>query len=313
MATNRVILMGGLGNQLFQCAFAKHLSSVTNSDVIVDPNFLSVRLNNMGDPDLNQFVLTKGVSIASADSEFKLIQKALGLTLRLHVTKQGFIWQVGSQVTRLITAMLLSARFRCLIHLYVPSDTGYEEVKYKEKNSLYLGYFQTFVFADEIINYGVKELFKIKSEPQHKLRFENLSKDEKPLLVHVRLTDYRLESNFGILSKEYYKNAIEFHFRTSEYGAIWLFSDEPEMAVDYIPVEFKHLIRNVSNEISDAVETLDVMTMAHGYVLANSSYSWWAAFLSRTNAPVVTYPSPWFAQMPEPNQLFPAHWQAIAR
>lgn len=305
--------MGGLGNQLFQCAFATHLASKTNSDVILDPNFLSVRLNNSGTPDLSKFLLGKNVSIASVNSESKLIKKALGLTLRLCVSKHGLIGQLSGQATRLTTIILLSVRFRRLMHLYVPTDNGYEDLKCRAKNSFYLGYFQSYVFAEEIERLGNKKTLAIKNESASTLEFANLAKEEKPLSVHVRLTDYRSELNFGIPSKEYYKKAIEFQFKATDYGAIWIFSDEPEMAAEYIPAQYKHLIRNVSEEISDTVETFDVMRLAHGYVLANSSYSWWAAFSSRTSAPVVMYPSPWFAQMDEPNQLLPAHWRAIAR
>jgi hypothetical protein len=313
MAINRVILMGGLGNQLFQSAFAADLSSVTKSDVILDPNFLAIRLNEIGLPELNQFSLNESVRIASKKSESQIISRALGLTLRLHLTNLGFFGRIGYQVTRLITTVLVSARFRCWMRVYVASDNGYEKFKYRANNSLYLGYFQTFIFSDKIKKKNQKNHFSILNQSEVISKFTNLSIEEKPLLVHIRLTDYRNEPKFGIPTKEYYSRAIEYHLSRSDYSSIWAFSDEPEKAVSYIPDQYKGLVRNVSNEISDTAETLEVMRLAHGYVLANSSYSWWAAFSSHTNAPLVTYPSPWFAQMPDPNRLFPPHWQAIER
>jgi hypothetical protein len=305
--------MGGIGNQLFQYAFAAHLSSVTDSNVILDPNFLAIRLNDSGSPELMQFSLSERIEIASKKSEPQVIRRALGLTLRLHLTSRGFLDNAVYQVARLITTVLVSARFRRPIYLCIASNNGYEKYRYKERNTLYIGYFQTFVYADEIQSQNQRKQFSIRNPPLSAARFTELAKAEKPLLVHIRMTDYRNEPKFGILSKEYYERAIKYQFSRSEYGSIWIFSDEPEIAASYIPDQYQGIIRNVSNEISDTLETLEVMKLAHGYVLANSSYSWWAAFSSYTDTPVVTYPTPWFAQMPEPSRLFPADWQAIER
>lgn len=313
MSINRVILMGGLGNQLFQCAFANHLSIETNSDVMLDPNFLTIRLGDSGEPELSQFLLGKRISIAPKNTESQLIRRALGLTLRLQLTNQGFFNKIGFLVTRFITTMLISARFRAVVHLHVASDNGFEEFRLRSKNSLYVGYFQSYLYPEAIKGQTPKEIFPVKMESPSASKFLNLSREEKPLLVHIRLTDYRNESKFGIPTKAYYKKAIEYHFRKFPYGAIWTFSDEPEMAASFIPDQYKGLIRNVSEEISNTVETLEIMRLARGYVLANSSYSWWAAFSSHADAPLVTYPSPWFAQIPEPNRLFPPNWRAIER
>jgi hypothetical protein len=57
--------------------------------------------------------------------------------------------------------------------------------------------------------------------------------------------------------------------------------------------------------------TLEVMRFGAGYVIANSSFSWWAAFLSKKPDVEVIAPQPWFQGMDEPRDLIPPNWQRI--
>jgi hypothetical protein len=137
--------------------------------------------------------------------------------------------------------------------------------------------------------------------------------NEKPLIVHVRLSDYRVEDNFGIPSKSYYSSAINNQIQMGSYKKIWLFSDEPKEAIAFIPEDYLDLIRNISLEVTDPICTLQVMRLGHGYVIANSTFSWWGAYLSRSENPNVIYPKPWFQGMPDPIELCPPSWKPFSR
>lgn len=138
--------------------------------------------------------------------------------------------------------------------------------------------------------------------------FKSLALVERPLLVHVRLGDYQLEKQFGILSPEYYKAAIEYSWQRSEFNKIWLFSDQPKDAIHFVPQQYRGKTRLIEGEGLDSAETLQIMSLCHGYVIANSSFSWWAASLSDFKDPIVIGPKPWFKALPEPNNLMPPHW-----
>jgi len=57
--------------------------------------------------------------------------------------------------------------------------------------------------------------------------------------------------------------------------------------------------------------TLQAMRFGRGYIIANSTFSWWGAYLSMTeNAPVYA-PSPWFKGMRSPEDLLPPHWKIV--
>ena len=127
----------------------------------------------------------------------------------------------------------------------------------------------------------------------------------------MRLGDYQGEDQFGIPSSDYYENAIESLWVTGIYKKIWLFSDQPEDAIQRIPQKYREITRVISSIGLESAETLMIMTLCHGYVIANSSFSWWGAFLRENqNAPVIA-PQPWFISLVEPSELVPSQWTRL--
>lgn len=313
MGANRVVLMGGLGNQLFQYAFAKRLHEETGTTVILDSNFLAIRRDSKGGTDLEKFHPDYPVGIGPNRNYPSILRRLMGLTLRKHLEQSKKIDQLICFLLRVSLNISLSAIYKSPTRTVVCDDNGFVPVKFYSRNSLYLGYFQSYKYSEAPSSSPIYSLTPTSADPKKIESFAELAQKENPLLVHIRLTDYRNEPNFGILSADYYRNSILFQFSDNQYGRIWLFSDEPENALEYIPEQFRSLVRNVSKEIDDSVDTFEVMRLAKGYVIANSSYSWWAARAAHNSDPVVTYPDPWFQQMATPLALCPPNWHPIAR
>ena len=135
-----------------------------------------------------------------------------------------------------------------------------------------------------------------------------LAIDENPLVVHLRLGDYLLESSFGVPPKSYYQESISELMATGIYGKVWLFSDDLKKAQEYLSPELLITARVIGNVDDSTVATLEAMRHGKGYVIANSTFSWWGAFLSYENNPVVVAPTPWFQGMDSPQELIPPHW-----
>ena len=309
----RVILMGGLGNQLFQYAYAIRLSRTTGSKILLNPNFAAVRKEDYGNPEISKYLLNSCTELEPNARAPKIIKKFVGTGLRISNLKSHPFSSVFSKLFSFASSLLLSFHFREIIKVYLSRDTGYWYSKRENRSSFHVGYFQSFKFSDYKADFDVlKKLIPRNINPEQDF-YANLAETESPLVVHVRLADYRVENNFGIPSKDYYQSAIDFQFKVGDYKKIWLFSDEPEAALEFVPQGYLSLVRNVSQELLDPIWSLEVMRLGSGYVIANSTFSWWGAYLSHQEDPLVVYPKPWFQGMPDPIELCPPTWKPFPR
>ena len=127
--------------------------------------------------------------------------------------------------------------------------------------------------------------------------------------MHVRLADYLNEPNFGVPGVKYYFDAIRELYDQELHKSIWLFSDEIESAKDRIPPELQSKTRLIAEVDGNDYSSLIAMALGQDFVIANSTFSWWAARLSSNPNTRVIFPSPWFKGMPEPKDLIPTNWQ----
>jgi hypothetical protein len=138
-----------------------------------------------------------------------------------------------------------------------------------------------------------------------------MAKTEKPIIVHVRRGDYSSEDNFGLLGKKYYEFAISKIEMLTGSSKIWLFSDEPQTALKLISEKRRKQVRMIEEVEQSSARTLEVMRLGTGYVIANSTFSWWAAQSAyKKNAPVVA-PSTWFKKQKSPRDIIPKSWILI--
>jgi hypothetical protein len=152
---------------------------------------------------------------------------------------------------------------------------------------------------------------KVKKPQPEFQRFVDLAKVEKPILVHVRLGDYLSIDTFGIPSQEYYRQAITYILANSTLNNIWLFSNEPDKAIAMLPESFRVQIRVVPDSGLTPAETLELMRHCHSYVIANSTFSWWGAYLSYNLESIKVGPTPWFKGEPSPKDIIPGSWKTF--
>jgi hypothetical protein len=309
----RVILMGGLGNQLFQYAFALSLSKKYGREVIIDPNFAAIRLDENGLPEISKYGLDANVFLAEHAEYPALVKRMVGLGIRLGLAHERIFNKFALTLLNRLLEVYLSIHFKESVQIVLGKDNGFDQ-SYSEKDfSLFIGYFQSYEFSSALSVKETLDSLKPKTNSSIVTSFTEKADFDAPLIVHVRLTDYRNEVNFGIPSKDYYERAITDQIQTGLFRRIWLFSDEPNEAVDFIPERYRLLVENVSNQNLGTVDTLEVMRLGRGYVIANSSYSWWGAYLSRNPAARTIFPNPWFSGMPTPDRLCPPDWLPFTR
>jgi hypothetical protein len=304
---NRYVITGGLGNQLFQYAAAISLESKVSSQIELEMRLGKPRSTN-GIPDLEYFEL-KDTKIRTNWSS--ILNRALGLSLRNNLIQPS---QRRIPFSRKMTQRVLSALGSLIMKkptlLHSPSNLGWD-LNFTSGHGyrLVIGYFQSYKYATSSQStFETLRGLKLKKESPQVLKYRELSILQSPLVVHVRRGDYVGEALFGILAPEYYQDTIKSAYSTGRYKKIWLFSDDFVEAATCIPEELVGEVIQIDEIDNSPASTLQVMRFGKGYVIANSSYSWWGAFLSVNLDPEVHAPSPWFKGMPSPNEILPPSW-----
>ncbi len=304
-----VILAGGLGNQLFQFAFS--LNQGNQGTVIIEQNLLHNAKNSTGDPELHDFVLPGNSIWNNNPPKFSGLTKISNLLIRFSAKdKLNTFESIILPAILLSASFFFSVRYCRVVFCRVADGVGFFESKFF-RNQVSVGYFQSYkwVQSNSVPLNSMKEM-KLANNFEDLQTYEKLSKAEEPLCVHVRLGDYFNEPKIGILPDKYYHDALQYQFSKLNYKKIWLFSNDPEQAIGVIPPEFKSMVRIIESDLSSA-QTLEVMRLCSGYVIANSSFSWWGAFLSKKDSPIVACPQKWFKISEDPKFITPPNWHKI--
>jgi len=145
---------------------------------------------------------------------------------------------------------------------------------------------------------------------QNNFLYEDCSSSDSSISIHIRRADYLLPSNGAtVLGLVYYSRAIHELKKIVE-NPLWIvFSDD----IQWCRKEF-YFLQNVTfvegNE-GTPWEDLRLMSACKHHIIANSTFSWWGAFLGRDQHGVTCYPKPWFLGMETPNIGVKKEWIAV--
>jgi hypothetical protein len=298
-------LTGGLGNQLFQYAA---LESVPyKSSKLVVSNHGHPRLNSEGEPEITS-ILGDTIKFEKLDSFSEgLVEKIIGLNLRLSVGKSSKFKTITKSVLRAVSNLVLTVLSREFVRIILDVEAKPNSLFRK---SLLVGYFQVSNYA-QVLSHVVSELPVIQN-PDLSALISN-AKKVSPLIVHLRRGDYASEKDFGMLDQNYYQNAFSAFIASKESStckAIWIFSDEIEYARKVLELD-PDLEHEWFSEVGGSTSiTLMAMSLGSSFIIANSTFSWWAAQLS-SNSPTVYYPRKWFKNLDFNTALFPPDWRSI--
>jgi len=136
---------------------------------------------------------------------------------------------------------------------------------------------------------------------------EVISNWKKPIALHIRRTDYVTNPNHTALSLEYYEKSLKKFDKDSE---VIIFSDDPKWCMKQKLFESD---RFMVSETNDNYLDMCLMTLCSGHIIANSSFSWWGAWLS--NSEKVIAPSGWFKgsdnEHLDTKDLIPENWTLV--
>jgi len=281
---------GGLGNQMFQYAFVEALRS-RGREVKISLGFYANHL------DLVPFVLDK-----------------VFINAYLPEIEEEFFAQIDFRWKRIKQSRVLLEEYRKNIEdrfFYVEeNDCVYDERVFQTKNCVFVGYWQTEKYfckiRDSLLHifrfaYGERKL--------EKLRTDFLS-DTRYVGVHVRrgdyLENYDLWGNLG--ESNYYQNAILFMENQVPNLKLVFFSDDIQWVK--MNLRYEEAIYIESNMFDHYMPwyDMDLMSCCAHNIIANSSFSWWAAWLNQNKEKIVIAPEKWFFDGRDQQDICPDDW-----
>ena len=268
----KIGINGGLGNQLFQLSFA-HFNQHELIDLYLDGNPRDDRPYELA-------ILAKNCRHVRKINKnntfsFKVKIKISRFPRKFHLL---FLKKFFVRLTRIIIES----------HPYM-----FNSLEILNSNNLFLGYFQHWKFVERNWEYFGIELLETLAQIDvlKKMNFN----PENTIILHIRQGDLvNVKSSMGVLGHEYYLRGI--HEIESKF---------PSISFRYIAMtDDVTRAKELSNYISiseiygpndlTAWETLKIMSICKFLICANSTLSWWGAFINSKNRGISVMPDPWF-------------------
>ena len=266
-------LQGGLGNQMFQYAVARALEKDANENVYLDLSFLK-----------EHSVATETFTVR--DFELGIFHDIRSEILDDRIRKSILSKKVFDKISRWIHKL----------RPVIVNQIENEFVVIPDASCVYLdGYFQSERYFQTIRSSLIAD-FKFPLLDGKNETKKNKMLEENSVSIHVRRGDYiKPEGVFnyhGTLSLEYYKKAVEILKREDVALTFYVFSDDPQYVIENMGfITDKEVID--WNKGNDSWKDMALMQACKYHVVANSSFSWWGAWLSSESGMTIA-PSKWF-------------------
>jgi hypothetical protein len=303
----KVILTGGLGNQLFQVNAALELYS---GEIELISHIGKPRVDSKGNPEIVGLRLPERVKLAPPKiRHVNFASKVFGLNLRAHFAPRKIERHLLGLI-RLFGNVYFSIIFRELTVIRASTNVGFSELGKVKNYHLLVGYFQSHRFLTAKTRDEINELSPISPTSTY-LELKESILGFNSLIIHVRLGDYFNEPGIGILDRNYYESALA-KIDLTQIDKVLVFTDSPEKVIDYLPFIENLPVEIITNELS-SVETISLMALGNQYIISNSTFSWWAAAMCTNENNLVIAPSPWFEKMSSPKDLISPIWRSVER
>lgn len=293
-----VKLMGGLGNQMFQYAFAKNLAIKNNTVLKVDLSFLLDRT-----PRENFIFREYDLGIFNLNVE--QIKKD-ELQQFLAPRRQSFFDRVLGK--KKIDTQIIKEQF-----FY------FDATNISTKENIYIeGYWQTEKYFKEIES-TIKNDFSFQyplSELETTLN--NQIRSTNSICVNFRRTDFVNLKNsadtHGVTEMDYYEHAIQLIAEKVYEPHFYIFSDDIEWCKENIKLNYPMTFVDHQYKGIKFSSYLQLMKNCKHFIIPNSTFAWWAAWLAENENKVVIAPKNWFKDEILQNQtddIIPTGWISI--
>lgn len=315
-----LIIKDGLGNQLFQYAFTRYLQELykeagQNEEIAINSLFINTR--DFRKTALQNFKLNDTVrymDIEEQKKDFKVFKKRVLLANGLDV----FPWKILKKKP-LGEAKYLKRAQKGVYYTY-RSQTEYKTKLSKAKDKYVFGCFQgekNFAPIAETIRNEFEIIAPINLENENML---SKIQSCESVCLHIRRGDY-LDArwkNLQICNFEYYNDAINEILKTVKNPVFFVFSNCHE-DIEWIKENYSFRNNTTDKPINlvyvdlnnPDYEELRLMKSCKHFIISNSTFSWWAAYLSTFENKQVFVPARWNLSLEDDTSIYLNEWKKI--
>ncbi len=291
-----VRLQGGLGNQMFQYAFGAAVSVEFDARLKFDSRYLS-SFETKRNLDLTSLRVPYEEAQSKDLSRFRMVNSDRTSPLLARLTRHHLF--ENRKVVR-------------------EPDFGYHPglTKIDHAGKYFIGYWQSYKYFEGIRQKLGRDLeTRSALSPKAKL-LEAEILGQKSICLNVRRGDFahnpETKSFHGLMSIDYYTRALNALRSQGDFDRVFVFSDEPEWCRENFSFDKDLNVVSHSHAGPSFSHYLHLMKSCSGFVIPNSTFGWWAAWLSGCSADNVVAPEAWFASNSFDTQhLIPAGWTRV--
>lgn len=287
-------IKGGLGNQLFQYAFGYVLAKKNNTNLQLDLSWFERSGEDTNGPGL----IKRNCDILILNVDFK--EKS---TLPVAYFKFSFQNKIRNR--------LLPLKWKAFIK---ENNLSFNADYLAVGNNTYIeGFWQSPLYFEKYRSDILRQYTPLADINADCKKWLTLIQNTQSVAVHIRRGDYvkypELTSIHGVLSLNYYENAMNYMRKQISDVSFFIFTDDWEWVSAHLPRANDISFVNMHNN-SGIADMYLIRTCKH-QILANSTFSWWGAWLNSYPGKIVIAPKAWYKENTkneEVKTLLPQHW-----
>lgn len=288
-------LQGGLGNQMFQYAIARALSEHYQSSFLLDRSWFDLpQIETTPRPYQLEFLKIQEVGQNTVG--FPKRPKRLKRLLQQFLSFGPIVYYQGNA-------------FEYDAELLNLDGLG-------QRDLFLFGYWQAFPYLEPIKMILQQEFKTQQPISAHYQSYLKQIGSSESVMLHIRRGDYVNSPSaakfHGALTLSYYQQAIEELLLNKPNAHFFIFSDDLPWAKEALPKDLQITFVENALQADAAAQELQLMYACKHHIIANSSLSWWGAWLKQDCGGFVFAPNRWISDSSlDLSTLLPAHWQKI--
>ena len=290
-----VKLAGGLGNQIFQYAFGRQLSITNNTTLYLDPS------------DLQTY---------STKRKYRLHRYTISAYLMDKTENRLLDQQTRRGVMKTMLGKMAEHIKLKNLRIIKESSVNFDPEKLQHsRNCLVYGYWQNEKYFINIRDLLLKELCISDSISNHNEVFLKNILSSDAISMHIRRGDYisskENQSVYYTCDQDYYSNALSIIKEKYLSPHLFIFSDDINWVKSNLEFSIPRTYISGDSEDQD-IEELYLMSKCKSHIIANSSFSWWGAWLCSFPQQYVVAPKNWFVDKRMNTEMkLPEKWRRI--